>query len=160
MTEPETSEKKDRATIAELLALGASKVDVWRYFSDRADRFAEQLWATGTWMLGIIAAVLSLPFVAKFAVVDPSNFIKFESRILTAVVCIFGIMLCCYCYTSLTDIRQHLQRNWERSDLARSDVWRRSDWGGAKLRGWRILMFFGGCALIAFVGLLALALFL
>jgi hypothetical protein len=149
--------ERDEARIAELIELGVTKADLWRYYSDRADSLAEQLWTTGTWMLGIIAAVLSLPFVAKFIVVDPTNLIKFESRTLTIVVCVLGILLCVYFYTVITDIREHLQRNWERSDLARTGKWEKSNWGGLKFRGWGILIAFGGWALLGFVGLSVLA---
>jgi hypothetical protein len=159
MTRPPTPKQRDEERITELLELDPRRFEVWRYFSDRADKFAEQLWTTGTWMLGIIAAVLFLPFVAKFVVVDAANLIKFESRNLTMLVCVFGIMLCGYAYTALLDIRQHLQRNWERSDLALTDNWQKSDWGGPKFRGWWILIVFGAFALSGFVGLSVLSVF-
>jgi hypothetical protein len=159
MTRTATPKERDEKRMVELLKLGATKTDVWRYYSDRADKFAEQLWTIGTWMLGIIAAVLALPFVAKFIVIDPADLIKFESRALTYVVCIFGMLLCGYGYTVLTDTREHVERNWERADLVRTGEWQKADWGGQKLRGWWIMMMFGGCSMLAFFGLALLAIF-
>jgi hypothetical protein len=156
-----TSIKKERdeKLLNDLQVLGANKFEVWHYFSDRADKFAEQLWTTGTWMFGIIAAVVSLPFVAKFVVVDPCRLIRFESRPLTVLVCIFGLLLCAYSYVALKDIREHIEENWRRSDLARTGQWKQADWGGRKLHGWFVLMIFGVCSAVAFVSLIALALF-
>jgi hypothetical protein len=84
----DTQKERDEELLNGLLKLDAPKLEVWRYFSDRADRFTEQLWTTGTWIFGIIAAVLALPFVAKFIEVDSKQLIRFESRPLSILVCL------------------------------------------------------------------------
>jgi hypothetical protein len=159
MKRAETQKERDEELLNGLLKLDAPKLEVWRYFSDRADKFAEQLWTTGTWIFGIIAAVLALPFVAKFIVVDSKRLIRFESRPFAIVVCLFGILLCAYSYVALKDIREHIEGNWRRSDLARTGQWQEADWGGRKLHGWLVLIIFGVGSAVAFVSLIALALF-
>src|SRR4030095_7614807 len=138
-----TRKEKDEKRIKELLDLGAGKVEVWRYYSDRADAFAAQLWTTGTWLFAIITAVLALPFVARFITADPQGLIRFESRPLTVAIYFFGLLLSAYSYAALRDIRDHIERNWERADLARTGAWQKADWGGRKLHGWVILLVFG-----------------
>jgi len=159
MKRADKQREQDEELLNGLLKLDATKREVWRYFSDRADKFAEQLWTTGTWIFGIIAAVLALPFVAKFIEVDSNRLIRFESRPLTIFVCLFGLLLCAYSYVALKDIREHIEGNWRRSDLARTGQWLEANWGGRKLRGWLVLMIFGVGSVAAFVSLIALALF-
>jgi hypothetical protein len=125
-------------------------------FSDRADKFAQQLWTTGTWIFAIIGAVLALPFAANFIVVSSKHLIRFEAPLLAIFVCLFGLLLCAYSYVALKDIREHIEGNWRRSDLARTGQWHEADWGGRKLHGWRVLMIFGAGSAAAFVSLIAL----
>jgi hypothetical protein len=156
---PKTPKERDEELLNGLLKLDATNLELWRYFSDRADKFAQQLWTTGTWIFAIMGAVLALPFVAKFIVVDSEQLIRFQSRPLAILVCLFGLLLCAYSYVALKDIQEHLERNWERSDLARTGQWQEADWSGRKSHGWRVLMIFGAGSVVAFVGLIALALF-
>jgi hypothetical protein len=154
-----TPKERDEARIDELVGLGANKLDIWRYYSDRADKFAEQLWTTGTWLFGIITAVLALPFAAKFIQIDSQRLIRVESRPLTILVYLFGLCLCGYSYSALRDMREHIERNWERSDLARTGQWRKAHWCGRKLHGWLLLMVFGIGSAIAFASLIVMAVF-
>src|SRR5829696_9523088 len=104
---------------------GATDFEVWRYFSDRADKLAQQLWTTGTWIFAIIGAVLALPFATKLIVVDSKKYlIRFESPLLAILVCIVGLLLCAYFYVALKDMREHIERNWTRAQLARKDEWK------------------------------------
>lgn len=153
-----TPKQRDEELIRELTALGASKLDAWRYFSDRADKFTEQIWTTGTWMFGIIAAVLVLPFGARLIVVSKDSGLRFEVRPIALLICLFGILLCAYTYTVLKDMREHIERNWRRADLARTGQWRDSQIVGRKLHVWLVLMVFVASSTVAFVSLAALAL--
>nr|WP_281719375.1 hypothetical protein [Nitrosomonas nitrosa] len=154
-----TSKVKDETRVKELLDIGASKFDVWRYYSDRADVFAEQLWTSGTWLFAAMTAVLALPFVAQFIRADSERLIHFESRSLTIAIYFFGLLLCAYSYAALRDIRDHIERNWERADLVRTDKWQKADWDGRKLHGWLILMVFGASSGLAFLFLIMMAFF-
>jgi hypothetical protein len=159
MQQTQTPHEKDEEQIKQLMELGANKLDLWRYYSDRADKSAEQLWTTGTWLFGVITAVLALPFVAKFIIADSQHLIRFESRPLTAVIYLFGLLLCAYSFTALEDIREHIKRNWQRADLTRKGKWKKADWGGRKLHGWLILIIFGALSGLAFLALMTMAFF-
>src|SRR3712207_5428727 len=86
--------------MAELLTVSDRKLELWRYYSDRADKFSEQLWTTGTWLFGIVTTVLALPFFANFIEPDPKRYLRFESRLLTIVIYFFGILLCAFSYVA------------------------------------------------------------
>jgi hypothetical protein len=159
MKRADTPKERDEELLNRLLEFDATEFEVWRYFYDRADKLAQQLWTTGTWIFAVIGAVLALPFAAKFIVVDSEHLVRFESRPLAIFVCLFGLLLCAYSYIALKDIRHHIEINWRRSDLARFGEWQEADWGGRKLHGWRVLMIFGAGSVAAFVSLIALALF-
>jgi hypothetical protein len=80
MKRADTRKERDEELLNRLLEFDATEFGVWRYFSDRADKFAQQLWTTGTWIFAIIGAVFALPFAAKFIVVDSEHLVRFESR--------------------------------------------------------------------------------
>lgn len=147
----------DKEEVQKLIGIGATKVELWRYYSDRADRFAEQLWSTGTWLLTITGSILVIPFAGNLVVTDSGMVIQVKERVLTFLLSGVGIFLCIFSYFVLTDIRNHLQRNWDRADLVRTDVWQPSKWAGAKLRSWWVLTVLFSSALVAFVGLAVLA---
>ena len=100
---------------------------------------------------------MALPFVAQFITADTQ--LRFEYPPLTVVIYLFGLLLCAYSYAALTDIREHIERNWERADLARTGKWQKADWGGRKLHGWLILLVFGASSVVAFFTLIVMALF-
>jgi len=152
-----TPKERDEVRIKQLLDLGASKVDAWRYYSDRADSFAEQLWTTGTWLFAAVTGVLALPFVAQFIKPDPTDVFQFTSRSLTIAIYCFGLLLCAYSYAALKDIREHIERNWERADLVLTGRWQKAHWGGRKLHGWLILLVFGAASGLAFLVLITMA---
>jgi hypothetical protein len=149
---------RDENLLQELIALNDDRFELWRYYADRADKFAEQLWTTGTWMLGIVSAVLALPFVAQFITVEAKK-IVINAPFLSIVICLFGLLANGYAYFALNDLREHIERNWERADLARTSNWASSHWGGRKLHGWRVLMSFCVASTAAFLAIILIALF-
>jgi hypothetical protein len=156
-----TRQKADQDLLNGLRKLDATNLELWRYFSDRGDKLAQQLWTTGTWIFAIIGAVLALPFASKFIVVDSKNYlIRFESPLLAILVCIVGLLLCAYFYWALKDMREHIERNWTRATLVLKDQWEETSWVGRRrrLHGWRVLMIFGAGSIVAFVSIIALAL--
>jgi hypothetical protein len=153
----------DQNLLNDLRKLDANNLELWRYFSDRGDKLAQQLWTTGTWIFAIIGAVLALPFASKFIVVDSKNYlIRFESPQLAIPVCIVGLLLCAYLYAALKDMREHIERNWTRAKLVLTDQWEEASWVSSDVRrrrlyGWRVLMIFAAGSTVAFVLIIALA---
>jgi hypothetical protein len=99
------------------------------------------------------------PFAAKFIV--PENtfpYIAPQARIATALVAVFGLLLCAYAYTALRDVRDHIESNWRKAGYLLKGTWQ-AEWGGRKSHGWSILQVVGVLAVAGFLGLLALAAF-
>src|SRR5687768_12955486 len=98
---------------------GSTKFDIWKHFEDRAGQLSEALWSTGTWLMALVGATLAVPFLADFVALAGKGFpIKVESRLPVIAVAAFGIALCLYSYVVLCDIREHIQRNWQRAGYA------------------------------------------
>jgi hypothetical protein len=104
MCDSNKTKEDDKNLIVGLVHLGAHRIDIWRYFSERADKLVAQLWTIGAWLLGIISAVLALPFIAKFLEPDSTNIILVKSRFLASVISLAGLLLCGYAYIVLKDI--------------------------------------------------------
>ncbi len=138
-----------------LLSIKSDKFEVWKYFEDRADRLIERLWSTGTWLMSILIALISLPFVAQFISYKGSWFpITVDHPFPVILIAIFGTVFCVYAYVALSDLREHIEGNWERSMYALTEKWKEPSWKGRKRSGWNILMTFGVCGLLYFVFLL------
>ncbi len=150
--------KEDEAQIEQLRALGAEKIDIWRYYAERADKLSDQLWITGTWLLGIIAAVLALPFAAGYVNAASGDVPLINNRPLVLTICGFGLLLCAYSYVVVQDLRDHIVRNWERADLLQHATWIEGTWVGRKLHAWRLLMTFQAVSMLAFLLLTIMAL--
>ena len=158
MTKPKLTESRGEALVKSLLSVKNDKFEVWKYFEERADKLGERLWSTGTWLIGLLAATVSLPFAAKFIEFPATGFpVRVTQRIPVAFIAVFGIALCLYSYHALLDLREHIEGNWRRSTYALTDKWEQPDWGGRKRHGWNILLGVGVLALVAFVILLIFA---
>jgi len=153
---PEDSRKK---LVDSLIAIGAKRYELWKYFEDRADQLGERLWSTGLWLMGIVAATLSLPFAARFVVVPGTESpAEITAPFPVALIAVFGIAFLLYSYFALRDLRDHIEGNWIRATYARTLKLDRASWGGRKRHGWNVLIAVGALALVAFAGLLFLAL--
>lgn len=95
---------------------------------------------------------------AGFIKPDTPNMLQFTSSPLTIAIYCFGLLLCSYSYVVLSDMREHIERNWERADLARTGHWRKAHWGGRKLHGWLILLVFSAASGLAYLVLITMAL--
>lgn len=158
MTTSKPDESRGETLVKSLLLVKNDKFEVWKYFEERADRLGERLWSTGTWLMSLLAATLSLPFVAKFIEFPATGFpIQVTKRVPVALIAAFGIALCLYSYYALFDLREHIEGNWRRSTYALTDKWEQPEWGGRKRHGWNILIGVGIFAFVAFVFLLILA---
>lgn len=158
MTRPEFAEHRSKDLVDKLLDLNNDRFEVWKYFEARADQLGERLWSTGTWLMSILVAMLSLPFVAKFiAVVDATFPIQVSSRIPVGLIAGFGIAFCFFSYAALKDLREHIESNWRRSAYALTGQWGEIRWGGRKRHAWNVLLSVGIFAAVAFVSQLILA---
>ena len=129
--------------------------EVWRYFEERADQIGQQLWSSGTWIMCVVAATLAADFIGAS---DQYFSLAFESRIPPAVVSAFGVALCMYSYFALTDLHEHMQKNWQRANFARKGTWERAEFTRAKRHGWKLLLWSGRFSFVSFFLMLLLAL--
>jgi len=151
-----------------LIEIHASRYELWKHFEDRADKLGERLWTIGIWLMAIVAATLSLPFVAKLVVVQSTGFpIHVSARFPVALISLFGIVFLLYSFLAVCDIQEHIVKNWDRAIYARNpssartntnDKEKDTDGGNDRRRhGLWVLLAVGFLALAAFAGLLILA---
>lgn len=137
--------------------MSADTFAVWKHYEERADHLGEQLWSTGAWLIALVGATLSLPFLAKLVTQLPSPpYIRIENRVAVAIIALFGLFLCSYSYLALRDLREHIESNWRKSGYILDGSWQAS-WKGRKNHGWRVLLVIGTLALLGFALLLILA---
>lgn len=142
-----------------LRALQSDSRELWKFFEERADRLGERMWSIGIWFMTVITATLSLPFLSQ--IIKPDNvcpYLRIEMRIPVVLIAIFGILFCVYSYSALLDIREHIESNWRKAGYILEGTWQ-AGWRGRKSHGWNVLLSLGILAMLAFAGLLLLALF-
>ena len=101
---------------ASLRDLDDRTFQLWKYFEDRADLLTARLWTTGTWLVGILTAVLSLPFVAHFVEVTGGVFLlRPVARLPLAFVAIFGFAFSVFAWLAIADLKEHIEENWTRA---------------------------------------------
>ncbi len=145
--------------VAALMELQPDKFELWKYYEDRADRLGERMWSIGAWLITVVTATLSLPFIAKFVVTHPSfPFLKIENRVAVGIVAIFGALFCVYSYASISDLKEHIESNWRKSGYVLDGSWQ-ATWRGRKDHGWKVLLSTGALAAAGFLVLLFLAVF-
>jgi hypothetical protein len=155
-----SDEERDRKLIEGLLLLKSDKYEIWKYFEDRAERITERLWSTGTWLISLLAAIISLPFIAKFILVQPIGFpIKVINPIVVILISFFGISSCIFSYFTLVDMKEHIIRNLRRSNYVRTDIWYKLTLKGRKKSAWNIIFSIGVLSLICFICFIFLAFF-
>src|SRR5881227_402066 len=151
MTQRKTHDRS-KNLVDTLLSEKNDKFEVWKYFEDRASELGERLWQTGIWLIGILAAIISLPFLADYVSYNSSNFpLKIDRPIPVVIICILGIVFCIYSYFALLDIREHIEGNWRRSTYALTGKWEEPTWGGRKRSGWNTLLVIGISSLLGFM---------
>jgi hypothetical protein len=134
--------------------------ELWRYFEDRADLLTARLWTTGSWLVGILVAVLSLPFAAHFVAVTGGAFpLKPLARLPLALIAIFGVAFSVFAFVAITDLREHIEQNWTRAMHIRriesKETGHRAYLQQRKKTGWQVLL---GIIVLAFAGFLGLIL--
>ena len=154
-----TPEKRVAASQKRLDALQKLSPDafaVWKHYEERADQLGEQLWSMGAWLVALLGATLSLPFVGKLISQLPSRpYIRIDNRVGVAIIALFGILLCIYSYIALRDVRDHIESNWRKGGYVLDRSWQ-ANWEGRKNHGWRVLLVMDTLALVGFVLLLFL----
>jgi hypothetical protein len=142
-----------------LKAIQPDKFELWKYYEDRADHLGERMWTIGLWLMTVVTATLSLPFVAKLvAPISSFPYLKSKNCIAVSLVAIFGGLLCVYSYASIHDLKEHIESNWRRAGSVLDGSWQ-STWSGRKEHGWKVLLSVGTLAAAGFLGLLLLAIF-
>ena len=145
---------------------GVSVFDLWQHFEDRADNLADRLWTIGAWLMGLIAAVLALPFVSRVVRLDTTasgltffgidTQIVVDSKLILGLIACFGLLVCIYSYFALRDVKQHIEGNWKRTSYILTNKYE-SGWGGRKSRGYNALLVSVGLAFSAFSIMLLVA---
>jgi hypothetical protein len=149
---------KRKKLVDSLIAIKNDRYEHWKYFEDRADRLGERLWSIGIWLMSVVTAGLSLPFVAKFVAVPGTGFpVQVNAPLPVALISIFGIAFLIYSYQALRDLRDHIEGNWVGASYARTLELNPAAWSGRKRHGWNVLLAAGSLAFLAFTGLLVLA---
>jgi len=152
-----SQEERDRRLVTCLLSLDNNRFEVWKYFEERADRLGEQLWSTGTWLMALVGATLSLPFAGQFIAASGTSLVTVEEKYPVVVIGLVGLLVCVYAFVALDDIRRHIMSNWRRAGLARTGNWKEPTWEGQKRFGWTVLVAVLVAAVVAFAVLIALA---
>ena len=147
------------ALVESLAKLPRDRFELWKYFEDRADLLTERLWTTGTWLLGILTAILTLPFAAKFVEVAGGLFpLTVKAHLPLGVVAAFGCACSVYAVLAIADLKDHIESNWRRALYARTEQWDGSvSLPRRKTTGWLILLGILILELVAFLGLFVLA---
>lgn len=158
MTISKSTENIETDLVDTLLSIKNDKFEVWKYFEERADKLSERLWSTGTWLMTVIAATITLPFVAQFISTDNRDFpIEVTRPFPVATISLFGMIFCLYSLLALRDMREHIEKNWRRSKYALIGKWEEPTWRGRKKNGWNILLVVVLLAFTTFVLLFILA---
>jgi hypothetical protein len=153
MPSPET----DTDLVDSIQSLEKDVFELWKYFEDRADELSDRLWTTGTWLTAILAAILVVPFTAKFIEVQPGNFplsVGFAFPVI--LVSLFGIAFGVYALLVLKDIKEHIETNWRKAKYIRKKNWDIAI--GFRKSGWRLLRAIISLEVLAFAALLILGL--
>ena len=157
MADTVQSKNESMRRVDALKSIQPSQYELWKYFEDRADRLGERLWSVGAWLMTVIAATLTLPFVAKFIETPTAFFqVRVTGRLPVAMIAAFGMLFCIYSYAALRDVREHIESNWRKAGYILNGTWQVS-WGGRKSHGWNVLLTVGSLGFASFAALFLLA---
>ena len=154
---PEERAASSQRRVDATRAMTPDKFAVWKHYEERANRLGEQLWSMGAWLIALVGATLSLPFVGGLVKHLPSQpHLQIENWAVVAIIALFGILLCGYSFIVLGDLREHIESNWRKAGYVLEDSWE-ANWEGRENHGWRVLQFIGALAFLGFLALLILA---
>lgn len=73
-----------------LKAIQPDRYELWKYYEDRADSLGERMWSVGIWLITLINATLSLPFVGGLIKTKPDfPYLKIEMPVGVALLAVF-----------------------------------------------------------------------
>jgi hypothetical protein len=102
--------------------------------------------------------MLSLPFAAKYIIPNEGGFpFQVTAPLGVVVISVAGLVVLVYAHFGLSDIKDHMERNWRRSGAIGDAHQYRGGLSGRKRSGWVVLRYCGWAALVGFVFLLAIA---
>lgn len=88
-------------------------INLWKYFSDRADTIKDKLWTISTWIFAILIAIIGfiVNTIANFESINAF----FTSPWLFLVLSLFAVIICIYNFIIIFDYGKHIQNNWDRA---------------------------------------------
>jgi hypothetical protein len=152
--------------VATILALEPPEFAVWKYYEERAGKLGESLWSVGTWLMALVGATLSLPFMAEWIVDQPAwPYLSIQHPSAVGLLASFGLLLCIYVVLTLLNIHDHIKRNWDRASEVLRQRKKSSNgqeeqpfWPWRQQALWAVLGVIDGLAGLAFLGMLWFAL--
>ncbi len=88
-----------------------NQLEIWKHFSDDAERVKEKLWTVSIWLFALLGSVLG--FIVKL--MDAEK-LTFTQKPLVIASCGVGIMLCIYAWWMITSYGKHVQTAWNRTN--------------------------------------------
>ena len=88
-------------------------IDLWKYFSDRADMLHDRLWTVGVWLLAMASAIIG--FILNRGLIELSPLHISQNPILAFGLACIGILICIYALKVTRHHREHMERNWDRA---------------------------------------------
>ncbi len=85
--------------------------DLWKHFSNDAERVKEKLWTVSIWLFALLGSVLG--FIVKL--LNDQNLI-FTQKPLVMVACGVGLLLCLYAWWMITSYGNHVRTAWNRTN--------------------------------------------
>jgi hypothetical protein len=139
------------------------KFELWKFYDERADKYSERLWTTGTWLMAFLAVIIAVPFSAGYIStkerLDSIGFVLEKPKPVLAVS-IFGMVFCGYVIISLLDIKKHIEHNWKRAKMVEqgNHMVEEMPLNHRKKQGWNILFVVDILAFFGFSVMLLLSL--
>jgi len=101
------------------------RVDMWKFFSARADTLKDELHKMTIWIFGMAGGITALIFNKFIVQVEgPASLLKGLRTAPFAALALSGIgcLLCTHCLFLILDYGTHIKRNWKRAEKAMENV--------------------------------------
>ena len=96
-------------------------IELWQYFSDRADTLKDKLWTIATWLLALAGGLLAFTFSQEFVLFAPAGLSARQPLPALALACA-GILVCLFSFLVIDDYGKHIQRNWDRAGVVKDKI--------------------------------------
>ena len=82
-------------------------IELWQYFSDRADTLKDKLWTIATWLLALAGGLLAFTFAQEFVLFVPAGLSTRQPLPALALACA-GILVCLFSFLVIDDYGKHI----------------------------------------------------